>query len=451
MLKILKNKKSAIKNRMNNFQMIVLGFALVITIGTLILMTPLASRVHEWTPASDAMFTAVSAVCVTGLVVRDTAQTWSMFGQIVVITLIQIGGLGVITTSAFFALLAGKKIGLEQRTVMQEAISAPEVGGIVRLTRFILIITFTIEGIGALIMFPVYSRDYGIKTGIWMSIFHSISAFCNAGFDIMGTHTGKFTSLTSYAANPVIVLTIAALIICGGIGFLTWADIKKHNIHIKRYRMQSKVIISTTFFLILIPTLLFYFFENKNMPGSTRLLSSIFQAVTPRTAGFNTTDYGSMSSSGKAITTLLMLIGGAPGSTAGGMKVTTFAVILGTARSIYQRKNHVIFFKREIHGDVVRNAIGVMFMYAFLFFSSGLIISVIENIPVGNCFFEVASALGTVGLTTGITPHLSQASRDILMLLMFIGRVGGLTLIFGTLHRKVCTFERRPHEGITVG
>jgi trk system potassium uptake protein TrkH len=187
------------------------------------------------------------------------------------------------------------------------------------------------------------------------------------------------------------------------------------------------------------------------MSGGTRILASIFQAVTPRTAGFNTVDYGKMSSSGKAISTLLMLIGGAPGSTAGGMKVTTVAVILVAARSVYQRKNYVGFFKREISDDVVRNAISVLFMYATLFFVSGIAVSMIENIPVGDCFFEVASALGTVGLTTGITPHLSYASRAILMILMFIGRVGGLTLIFGTLHRKACTFERRPHEGITVG
>jgi trk system potassium uptake protein TrkH len=368
-----------------------------------------------------------------------------------VITLIQIGGLGVITTSALFALLAGRKIGLEQRTVMQDAISAPGVGGIVRLTRFILMITFAIEGIGAILMFPVFSRDYGIRSGIWMSIFHSISAFCNAGFDIMGTHTGKFSSMTSYISNPVITLTISGLIVCGGIGFLTWDDIKKHKFHLKHYKMQSKAILSTTFVLILVPTLFFYFYEFKNMSGGTRILASIFQAVTPRTAGFNTVDYGKMSSSGKAISTLLMLIGGAPGSTAGGMKVTTVAVILVAARSVYQRKNYVGFFKREISDDVVRNAISVLFMYATLFFVSGIAVSMIENIPVGDCFFEVASALGTVGLTTGITPHLSYASRAILMILMFIGRVGGLTLIFGTLHRKACTFERRPHEGITVG
>ena len=244
------------KRRLSSFQIIILGFAGVILLGALLLMLPLSTTAGCVTPFHEALFTATSAVCVTGLVVQDTGSYWSVFGQAVILTLIQIGGLGVVTVAASFALLSGRRISLMQRSTMQDAISAPKVGGIVRLTRFILRGTFLIELIGALAMLPVFCRDYGWR-GIWMAVFHSISAFCNAGFDILGTNNNLYPSLTGYVQNPVINITIMLLIITGGIGFLTWDDICENKLHFHRYRMQSKVILVTTLTLIVLPVAVF--------------------------------------------------------------------------------------------------------------------------------------------------------------------------------------------------
>lgn len=273
------------KRKIESFQVIVLGFAGVIFVGALLLMLPISTKSGVVTPFNEALFTSTSAVCVTGLVVQDTATYWSLFGQGVILVLIQVGGLGVITVAASFALLSGRKISLMQRSTMQEAISAPKVGGVVRLTGFVLKATFVFELLGALTMMPTFISGFGTK-GIWMSIFHSISAFCNAGFDVMGTKSAKYASLTPYVANPVINITVMTLIIIGGIGFLTWEDIATNKYQFKKYRMQSKVILVTTGLLILAPTLFFFFMDFRALPMNERLFSSLFQAVTPRTAGF---------------------------------------------------------------------------------------------------------------------------------------------------------------------
>ena len=274
----------------------------------------------------QTLFTATSAVCVTGLVVQDTGSYWSTFGQAVILALIQIGGLGVVTVAASFALLSGRRISLMQRSTMQDAISAPKVGGIVRLTRFILRGTFLIELLGALAMLPVFCRDYGWR-GIWMAVFHSISAFCNAGFDILGTESNLYPSLTGYAGSPVINVTIMLLIVVGGIGFLTWDDICENKWQLHRYRMQSKVILVTTGLLIFLPAVFFFFSDFSALSAGNRLLASFFQSVTPRTAGFNTVNLSAMSGASQGVMILLMLIGGSPGSTAGGMKTTTLPYV----------------------------------------------------------------------------------------------------------------------------
>ncbi len=282
------------KHRLSSFQIIILGFAGVILLGVLLLMLPLSTTARCVTPFHEALFTATSAVCVTGLVVQDTGSYWSVFGKAVILTLIQIGGLGVVTVAASFALLSGRRISLMQRSTMQDAISAPKVGGIVRLTRFILRGTFLIELIGALAMLPVFCRDYGWH-GIWMAVFHSISAFCNAGFDILGTNNNLYPSLTGYVQNPVINITVMLLIITGGIGFLTWDDICENKLHFHRYRMQSKVILVTTLTLIVLPALFFFFVDFDALPLGARVQAALFQSVTPRTAGFNTVDLPVMS------------------------------------------------------------------------------------------------------------------------------------------------------------
>lgn len=437
------------KRNLTSFQIIILGFSGVILFGTILLMLPFSSRSGLATPFSDALFTSTSAVCVTGLIIHDTATYWSAFGQLVILLLIQIGGMGVITVAASFAMISGRKISLMQRSTMQEAISAPKVGGIVRLTGFIVRSTFTIELVCAAIMAPVFCRDFGVK-GLWMALFHSVSAFCNAGFDLMGVRT-PFSSLTSYAANPVINVTIMFLIVVGGIGFLTWDDIRANRLHLHKYRMQSKVILCTTAILLIVPAMYFYFFEFSDLPQKERILSSLFQAVTPRTAGFNTVELTDLSETGQFVTVVLMLIGGSPGSTAGGLKTTTLAVLFATALSTFRRREYANFFGRRIDDDVVKNAATISLMYITLCCIGGLIISVSEGLSMLTCLFETASAVGTVGLSLGITQELNLLSRAVLIPLMFFGRVGGLTLIFAALSGAQRKVSKLPKEKITVG
>lgn len=443
-------KKSNIKKRLSTFQVILLGFAGVILLGALLLMMPISSAERVVTPFNEALFTSTSAVCVTGLIVKDTGSYWSAFGQVVIITLIQIGGLGVVTIAASLSMLAGRRISLMQRSTMQDAISAPKVGGIVKLTKFIITGTFIIEAVGAVSMMPVFCKNFGAK-GIWMSVFHSISAFCNAGFDILGTEGNQFCSLTSYASNPVINITVMLLIVIGGIGFLTWDDIYNNKFKIKKYRMQSKIILVTSLILILLPAIYFFFFDYSDYSIGNRLLASLFQSVTTRTAGFNTTDLTKLTRPSQAIMIFLMLVGGSPGSTAGGLKTTTIAVLILNAFACFRRKEDVCAFGRRIDNSVIKNAATIVMMYIALFFIGGVSICTIEKLPLVASLFETASAIGTVGLTLGLTPKLSLASQIILIVLMYIGRVGGLTLIYATLSGKKQINAKMPLDKITVG
>lgn len=438
------------KNRFTSFQIIIGGFIAVILIGALLLMLPVSSKAGIITPFNEALFTSTSAVCVTGLVVQDTATYWSWFGQGIILVLIQIGGLGVITIAVSFALLSGRKISLMQRSVMQEAISAPKVGGIVRLTGFVLKGTFLVEFTASFIMMPVFVKDFGAK-GIWMAIFHSISAFCNAGFDLMGTENAKYASLTSYISHPLINITIMLLIIIGGIGFLTWEDILKNKYRIKNYRMQTKVILTTSLLLILFPAFFFFFRDFADMPMQERIFSSLFQAVTPRTAGFNTADLTMMTKDGLGIVIVLMLVGGSPGSTAGGMKTTTLAVLIANTLACFRRKEDAQMFGRRIETSTIKNAATIFMMYIVLFFGGAIVISTVEDLSFSTCLFETASAIGTVGLTLGITPELGIISQTILMILMFLGRVGGLTLIYAALSGSGKKISKLPQEKMTVG
>lgn len=438
-----------IRKRLSSFRIILLGFAGVILIGALLLMFPFSSRAGEFTPFLDALFTATSAVCVTGLVVFDTATHWSVFGQVVILLLIQIGGMGVVTVAASFALLSGKKIGLFGRDTMKEAISAPKVGGIVRLTGFAIKGIFLIELLGALIMMPVFCTDFGAR-GIWMAVFHSVSAFCNAGIDIMGTATGEYSSFTSYSAQPVINITIMMLIVVGGIGFLVWEDVCTHKWRLRQYRMQSKVVLIVTAALILFPAV-YFFFEFEDQPFGERLLLSLFQSVTPRTAGFNTADLTLISEVGLTVMILLMLIGGSPGSTAGGMKTTTIAVLFASAISVFRRKDNAELMRRRIDDATVKNAAAVFLMYITLFLLGGGIISAAEGLPMIDSLYEAASAIGTVGLSLGVTPTLGAVSKIVLILLMYFGRVGGLTLIYAALGSSRQQVSKFPVDKITVG
>ena len=439
-----------IKKRLSSSQIIILGFAGAILFGSILLTLPFSTRDGHGALFSDALFTATSAVCVTGLVVQDTATYWSTFGQAVIIALIQIGGMGVVTVAIAISSFSGKQISLKQRSTMQEAISAHKVGGIVRLTGFIIKMTIIFELLGAVIMAPTFCKEFGVLKGIWYAVFHSISAFCNAGFDLMGAKT-PYSSLTYFVDNPVINFVIMSLIIIGGIGFMTWDDIKVNKHHVRKYRMQSKVILITTVLLISLPALYFFLFEFGDKPMGERIWSSLFQSVTPRTAGFNTADLTQISETGTAITIMLMLTGGSPGSTAGGMKTTTLAVLFSTAISVFRRREHTHFFGRRVNDDTIRNAATILMMYVILFLTGGFLISRIESLPLLTCLYETASAIGTVGLTLGITPNLGIASQIILIVLMYIGRVGGLTLIFSALSGNQGNTARLPQEKITVG
>ena len=436
--------------KMTSSQIIVLGFLGAILLGALLLMLPFATADGKGASFADALFTATSATCVTGLIVQDTATYWSGFGQAVILIMIQVGGMGVVTMAVAVSVASGKKIGLMQRSTMQEAISAPQMGGIVKLTGFILKTTAIIEGTGAVIMAPVFIKEFGFPKGIWYAVFHSISAFCNAGFDLMGAKE-KYSSLTYFIDNPLINIVIMTLIIVGGIGFLVWQDVKLNKFHIHKYRMQSKLVLITSAVLIVLPALCFFFSDFKEMPMLTRIFGSVFQSVTTRTAGFNTADLTKLGSGNIAVMIVLMLIGGSPGSTAGGMKTTTLAVLVLTAVSVFRRKEHTNFAGRSIADSVLRNAIAIVTMYVTLFLTGGVIITVVEKLPMMTCMFETASAIGTVGLTLGITPSLGPVSRIIIIFLMYIGRVGGLTLIFSALTTNQSNMARLPQEKLTVG
>lgn len=446
-------QKIKIKRRLSSFQTIILGFLALILVGTFLLMLPFSSRGEGSASFADALFTATSATCVTGLIVQDTATYWSAFGQAVILTLIQIGGLGVITVTILLISLSKRKIGLGQRSTMQEAISAPSVGGIIRMTKFILKTTVAVELLGAVAMAPIFIRDFGAK-GIWYAVFHSVSCFCNAGFDLMGVRE-QYSSVTSYYDNPVINITLMLLILTGAIGFLTWEDVREHGIHIKKYRMQSKMVLAVTVVLTVIPALYYFFFEFSDpqweLSLGQRILVSLFQTVTPRTAGFNTVDLAKMTGTGQALMIILMIIGGSSGSTAGGLKTTTVGVLFAATVSVFRRDDENALFGRRISNERVRHASALLLMYMSLFMFGGMAISRIENLPLSICLFESASAIATVGLTLGITPGLSMLSRGILVVFMFLGRVGGLTFLYAAVSTKQGKLSQLPKENINVG
>lgn len=436
-------------------KIIAIGFGGTIFLGALLLTLPFATRDGRGASFFDAFFTSTSATCVTGLVLHDTWSYWSLFGQLILLLLIQIGGMGVVTMAVAVFLFTGKKIGLKQRYVMQESIAAPQVGGIVRLTSFIVKSTLIIEGTGMLLLATRFCPELGIGRGLWYSLFHSVSAFCNAGFDLMG-EKGKFSSLTTYSQDPVVNLTVMLLIVIGGIGFFVWSDIKEHHLRFKLYRLHTKLVLFTTAVLIIIPGFFLFFAEFARPEWGfkntgERLLASLFQTITPRTAGFNTVDLTLVSEPAVLLMILLMITGGSPGSTAGGFKTTTLATLVLSVRAVFKREESLQSFGRRFPQEVLRHAAALFILYASLFLMGGAAICYIDGIPLLSSLFETASAIGTVGLSLGVTPDLSITSHMILILLMFFGRVGGLTLIFAMTGKLTPSIARMPQENLTVG
>lgn len=438
-----------IRNHQNSFRTIIAGFFLMILLGALLLCLPAASKEGN-VSFTDALFTSASASCVTGLVVFNTATQWTMFGRIVILLLIQVGGLGVVTALILTMILTGRKIGIMERITMQDAVSAHQTGGIIRFTIFFLCGTLLIESIGTVLLMFEFVPQFGWIKGFGYALFHSISAFCNAGFDILGIDA-PFVSLTGYADHTWMNIVICLLIIIGGIGFLSWRDFIDHKFRFRQYRLQTKVILFTTAVLLVVPFLYFFFIEFDTYGMKERILMSLFQSVTPRTAGFNTFDYGKMSESGLLITIVLMIIGGAPGSTAGGMKLTTAFIIGVSTLSSLGKKKEVNAFHRRIENEAIANAMTLATVYVLLLLCGTFFLSGYEKLPVISCMFECASALGTVGLTTGITPTLHTASKLILTAFMFFGRVGGLTLAYAMISITRKDLSRYPAEKLTVG
>ena len=435
---------------------IALGFALLIALTALLLMFPVSSRTRTWTDPLTALFTAASAACVTGLVLVDTAQHWSFFGQLVILLAIQAGGLGVITVTAWAAALLGRRIGLRQRTVLAESISSMDLGSVVRLTRFAVALSLLLEGAGAALLALRFVPLLGLFDGVWYSVFHAVSAFCNAGFDLMGALSGPFSSLEAFSGDPFVLLTICALILSGALGFFVWQDLFVSRFRFRRLRLHSRAVLAMAPFWLFIPAALFLLFERASsmsgMPPEQRLLASLFSAVTPRTAGFSLFPADALSPASTLLTLMLMLVGGNPGSTAGGVKTTTLLVLLLCARSLVLRSEDVVFAGRRLAQGLVRRACAIVLIYLLLMLAAALTICALEpELALSGVVYEVFSAANTVGMSAGITQTLKPASLCILILLMYAGRLGSLTLAVLTVRRTQPCPLRFPEDTLMTG
>ena len=425
---------------MHATMVIVMGFAIIILIGAGLLTLPISAQDGKPTAYLDALFTATSATCVTGLVRVGTATHWSGFGQAVILLLIQIGGLGFMSLASIASFLIRRKITLRERMVMSAGLNLNDNAGIVRLTRRVLFGTFAFEGMGAILLSIRFVPRVGWAQGIKMGVFHSVSAFCNAGFDLIGTPDNPFASLVGFVDDPLVNLTIMALIVIGGLGFFVWGDIWDKR-RFRRFRLHTKLVLTTTALLLAAGTVLTLVFEWSNpatlggLSAPEKLLAAAFQSVTLRTAGFNTIDQAALTGPSQALACLLMLIGGSPGSTAGGIKTVTAAVLVLSALSALRGRTGVSAFGRTIVTRSIMNAVTMMIVGGALSLTGACIISHVETAPFGQCLFEAVSAFATVGLSMGLTPTLSTPSCLILIALMYLGRVGVLTLGVAVLMR----------------
>ncbi len=435
-------------------QYIAYGFFILILTGTLLLMLPFASRSGESIGFVDALFTATSASCVTGLIVADTWSQWTLFGQLVIITMIQIGGLGFVTIGVFFAIVLRRRIGLRQRGLIQESTSALKIGGTVKLAKKIVFGTLCFEGIGAILLSIRFIPEFGALKGIYYGVFHSISAFCNAGFDLMGRREA-YSSLTSFYDDWVVNLVIMSLIIIGGLGFIVWDDISRHGLHVKKYLLQSKIVLLTTAVLVLGGGVLFYLLERDHliadMSVSGKILTSLFSSVTARTAGFNTTDTASLTDGSKLLTMILMFIGGSPGSTAGGVKTTTIIVLFLYVRANLRRTYSVNVFGRRLEEGAVTRAAAIVTINMTLALGAALILMMLQPLSLTDTLFETFSAIGTAGMTTGITRQLTPLSRILVALLMYCGRLGSMSFALAFTQQKRVVPVQNPEEKISVG
>lgn len=444
----VKFKKSI---KLNGMQILAMGFLFVIFVGGIILSLPISSASGEATNFIDAFFTSTSAVCVTGLVTLDTGSYWSVFGQTIIMILIEVGGLGFMSFTTLAAIILGKKIRLRDRLVLQDAMNAFNIQGLVKMVQYILIFTVSTQILGALIFSTQFIPQFGLGQGIFFSIFHSISAFCNAGFDLFGN------SLMNYNSNVVVILVASALIIVGGLGFAVWIELYNFR-NAKRLSLHSKMVILMTVVLIFGGAVLMFLFEIKNpetianMNVGDKVLNSLFASITTRTAGFNSIATGEMTTAGKFLTIILMFIGGSPGSTAGGIKTTTIGVLIVTVICVIKGKEDIQAFNRRFSKDLIYKAFTLFFIGGALVVVATMILSYTElGVSFMSLIFETVSAFGTVGLSVGLTGDLSEIGKIIIMIMMYLGRVGPLTVVLALTRKKTNTGIKYPEGKILIG
>ena len=426
---------------------------MVILVGALILTLPISTTSGESTNFLDALFTATSAVCVTGLIVVDTGTYWNMFGQTVIMILIEIGGLGFMSFTTLIAIILGKKITLRERLILQDAMNTFNIQGLVKMVKYVLMFTVSVQFFGALLFSTQFVPEYGLGRGIFYSIFHSISAFCNAGFDIFG----NFSSLTSYNSNAVVILVASALIIIGGLGFTVWSELYSSK-SLKKVSLHSKMVILMTTVLVLGGTVLMFLFENKNlntiadMSFIDKVMNSFFASVTPRTAGFNSIPTDGMTTAGQFLTIILMFIGGSPGSTAGGIKTTTIGILIVTIVCVIKGREDAEVFKRRFSKELVYRAFTLIFIGLSLVIVVTMLLSYTEKgASFMALFYEAVSAFGTAGLTLGLTSELSNIGKVLIIFLMYLGRVGPLTVVLSITRKRINSGIKYPEGKILIG
>ena len=443
-----------VKRKFSALQIIASGFFLIAMLGTLILMLPISSKDGTWTPFLTALFTSVSSSCVTGLVLVDTATHWSVFGQIVILLLIQAGGLGFMTIATFFMSFAKKNINLRNRSIMAESINTTHIAGLKNITKKIILGTALFEGIGAVVLSLRFINEFGVIKGIYYGVFHSISAFCNAGFDLFGVQ-GEFSSLINYTGDAVVNITLIILISVGGIGFLVWDDILKNKLNFRKYQLHTKIVLIVSFVLTFGGAILIFLLENNHslseMTLKEKILGALFTSVTCRTAGFNTVDFAALSKGSILIMCFLMFVGGSSGSTAGGAKTTTIAVIFSYLLASLRGISKPVIFGRTIDPETHRKAVTVCVFNLSLIFFAVTLICAVDNLPLEDVLFEIFSAMSTVGMTTGITRDLSVISQITIVILMYCGRVGSISFALAILEKRAQPAVSCPIESITVG
>lgn len=447
-----------LRRKLSPYKAIALVYLLIIVVGALLLTLPIASASGNWTDFLNALFTATSATAVTGLVVVDTALHWSIFGQIVILLLIQVGGMGIMTIVSLLHLFISKQMSLYESNVLMQSAGALTHSDVVKITKRVLVITVISEVIGAVVLTLAFLKDMTFGQALYNGIFHSISAFCNAGFDILGTANNAFASFESYSNNWIVNITLMLLITSGGLGFIVWNDIIENKHRVTKYKLHSKIVLIANTALVFGGALLFFAFEYNNSATMQnysfghKMLASFFQSVTCRTAGFNTINIGQLTESSKMLSMVLMMIGGGAGSTAGGIKITTFVIILVGISAVARSKKDVNVMSKRMPDGLIRQALIISSVWLILTFVSAMIICVADNVTLTQALFESFSALGTVGLSLGITPQLGWISRLVLQILMFVGRVGIATLAVAFVSKKNTEGQiRKPLDNILIG